>query len=124
MTTKVSINERSHRILVTVLPMPQTYTVADTVLDLIKKRPELGGWDWIFDIRNPHEKATLDEVGQIAAAFNSARSKQSFTIFVSNDPATYERCAMMETKFLDRCHLVADTVQLAEALLPRPMMSI
>lgn len=124
MSTSVKVNEALRRVIVTVLPGPQTRTVADAVLDLTRGRPELGGWDWIIDVRNPHDLATPEELSQIAAAFNAARSKQSFTIFVSEDPATYDRCALMGTQFRDRCHLVATTLKQAEALLPRPMMSI
>ena len=103
---------------------PPTVTVAETVLRLTKQRPALGSWDWIFDIREPHEKATADELDQIARAFNAAWSKQSYTIFVSDDPATYDRCAVMALKFLDRRHLVAKTMAEAKALLPWTMPSI
>lgn len=124
MSTQVKLDEGLRRVVITALPLPQTTTVAETILRLIERRPELGGWDWIIDIRNPHEKATPEELGQIAAAFNAARSKQSFTVFVSDDPATYDRCALMELKFLDRCHLVAKTMAEAHALIPRTLPSI
>lgn len=124
MTTRFTLDESLKRAVVTVMPGPQTKTVAETVLRLTKQRPELGGWDWIFDIRAPHEKATPEELDQIARAFNAARSKQSYTIFVSDDPSTFDRCALMELKFLDRRHLVAKTMAQAEALLPWTMASI
>lgn len=124
MTTQYSLNQSLKRAVVTVMPGPQSTTVAETVLRLTKQRPELGSWDWIFDIRAPHEKATPEELDQIARAFNTARNKQSYTIFVSDDPATYDRCAMLELKFLDRRHLVAKTMAQAEALLPWTMASI
>ena len=124
MTTQFSLDESLKRAVVTVMPGLQTTTVAETVLRLTKQRPALGGWDWIFDIRAPHEKATADELDQIARAFNAAWSKQSYTIFVSDDPATYDRCAVMALKFLDRRHLVAKTMAEAKALLPWTMPSI
>lgn len=124
MSNQVKLDEGLQRVVVTVLPVYQTTTVAETVLRLTQQRPELGSWDWIIDIRNPHEKATPEELAQIAAAFNAARSKQSFTIFVSDDPATHDRCAVMELKFLDRCHFVARTMAEAQALIPPIFPSI
>lgn len=124
MSARFKLDEGLRRVVITVLPGPPTTTVAETVLRLIGRRPELGGWDWIIDIRNPHEKATPEELGRIAAAFNAVRSRQSFTVFVSEDPATYDRCAAMELKFLDRCHLVAKTLAEARALIPGSMPDI
>lgn len=124
MSTRVTLDESLQRVVVTVLPDPPGDTVAETVLRLTSPRPELGGWDWIIDIRNPHDKATPEELDLIAAAFNAARSRQSYTIFVSEDPATYDRCALMELKFLNRWHLVAKTPAQAMALLPWTMPTI
>lgn len=124
MSTRVKLDENLQRVVVTVLPEPQTVTVAETVLRLTNQRPGLGGWDWIIDIRNPHDKATPEELDLIAAAFNAARSRQSYTVFVSDDPVTYDRCALMELKFLNRRHLVAKTLPQALALLPWTMPSI
>ncbi|WP_299175777.1 hypothetical protein [uncultured Brevundimonas sp.] len=121
MSTKVTIEEGLKRVVVTVLPRPQTVTVADTVLRQLARRPELGGWDWILDIRAPHEKATPEELDLIAAAFNAARSKQSYTIFISEDPIAFERCRIMDVKFHDRRHLVAKDMEAAQALIPRTM---
>lgn len=124
MSTHAFIDESLQRVFVAVLPEPPSETVAETVLRLTGKRPELGGWDWIIDIRNPHEKATLEELDLIAEAFNAARSRQGYTVFVSEDPATYARCALMELKFLDRRHLVAKSPAQALALLPWTMAAI
>ncbi len=121
MSNRVTLNESLKRAVVAVLPGPQTTTVAETILRLTHQRPELGGWDWIIDIRAPHEKATADELEQIALAFNAATSKQSYTIFISDDPATYDRCALMDTKFLARRNLVAKSMVEAEAMMPRLM---
>lgn len=124
MCIRQNLDEGLQRVWLTVLPAPQTATVAETVLRLIRQRPILGSWDWIIDLRAPHEKATPDELDQIATAFNAARSKQSYTIFISADPLTRDRCTLMDTKFLDRRNLVARTPEEAESLLPRSMRSI
>lgn len=124
MSTRVTMDESLKRVFVTVLSTPPSDTVAETVLRLTNQRPELGGWDWTIDIRNPHDKATTEQLDQIAAAFNAARSRQSYTIFISDDPATYDRCALMELKFLNRRHLVANSPSQALALLPRNMPTI
>ncbi len=124
MSPRVTLNESLKRAVVTVLPRLQTTTVAETILRLTEQRPELGSWDWIIDIRAPHEKATADELDQISQAFNAAWSKQSYTVFISDDPTTHDRCALMDTKFNDRRNLVAKTMAEAEALIPRSMARV
>ncbi|WP_156376874.1 MULTISPECIES: hypothetical protein [unclassified Brevundimonas] len=118
MSIQVKLDEGLCRAWVTVLPEPQTSTVAETVLQLTDQRPVLGSWDWIIDIRNPHAQATPEEIESISAAFNAVTSQQSYTIFISHDPATYDRCALMARTFLRRRHLVARSVAEAKALLP------
>ena len=107
------------------LRTPQPIKVAKTVLRPTSQRPEFGGWDWIIGTRTPFEQATPQELDQIAAAFNFARSKQSYTIFISHDvSATSKRCAQLDLKFLNRRHLVTKTLTDAKALSPRTMRSI
>lgn len=118
------LDEGLQRVWLTVLPSPQTATVAETVLGLIRQRPILGSWDWVIDLRAPHEKATPDELEEIATAFNAARSKQSYTIFISEDPLTRDRCTLLDTKFLDRRNLVSRTPDEAQSLLPSSMRNI
>lgn len=124
MSTTFKLDEGRQRVTVTVLPRPQTTTVAETVISLLEHRAEVGAWDWIFDIRAPHAKATSDELDRIAAAFNAVRSRQSYTIFISDDPVARERCRIMDTKFLDRRHLVAGTMRAATALIPRTLATV
>jgi len=124
MTTTTQISERLQRVVVAVAPGPETETVAQTVLRLLAARPELGGWDWVLDIRNPHEKASLDELEQIAAAFNQRTASMAYTIFVSSAPATYDRCALLGARFQRRCHLVARDMAEVERLLPQAISFI
>lgn len=124
MSIRIKLDEALRRAWVTVLPEPQTATVAETVLQLTKQRPVLGSWDWIIDTRNPHELATHEEIDRIATAFNAVRTRQGYTIFISHDSATYDRCAILGRKFLDRRHLVVRSVAEAERLLPENLHSI
>jgi len=124
MTTSTQISERLRRVVVAVTAAPETETVGQTVLRLLKARPELGGWDWVLDIRNPHEKAPLEELEQIAAAFNQRTTTMAYTVFVSTDPATYDRCALLGARFQRRCHLVARDMAEVERLLPQAMSFI
>ena len=98
--------------------------MAATILGLLDRRPNIASWDWIIDVRCAHQQATPSEIDQIAAAFNAATSQQGFVIYVSEDPASYNRCAMIAPKFRNRCFLVAHTVSSAKSLLPRHMPSI
>ena len=93
--------------------------MAATLLTLIGRRPNIAGWDWIIDVRCAHQQATPSEIEQIAAAFNGATSSQGFVIYVSEDPASHDRCAMIAPKFRNRCFLVAQTLSSAKSLLPR-----
>ena len=115
MTTSTQIFERLRRVVVAVTAAPETETVGQTVLRLLKARPELGGWDWVLDIRNPHEKAPMAELEQIASAFNERTSTMAYTVFVSSDPGTYDRCALLGARFQRRCHLVARPERLPDA---------
>nr|WP_295236699.1 hypothetical protein [uncultured Brevundimonas sp.] len=110
--------------MITAKTADRTPTVAETVLQIIGRRPDLGRWDWIFDLREPHEKATTEQLDQIAQVFNAVRGERSYTVFVSRDPETYARCALMDLKFLDRRHIVAPTMAEAEALIPRVVPSV
>ncbi|WP_426042592.1 hypothetical protein [Brevundimonas sp. TWP2-3-4b1] len=98
--------------------------MAATIIDLLDRRPKVASWDWIIDVRCAHQKATTSEIDQIATAFNAATSRQGFVIYVSEDPASHERCAMIAPKFRNRCFLVARTLIAARSLLPRTMPSI
>ena len=120
----VKLEEGLRRAWIKVLAEPETTTVAETVLKLTGQRPVLGSWDWIIDIRNPHAQATPEEIESIAQAFNAVTSEQSYTIFISRDPGTYDRCALMGRKFVRRRHLVARTETEALNLLPQTMHSI
>ena len=124
MCIRVKLDEGLQRAWITVLPEPQTTTVAETIVRLTKQRPALGGWDWIIDVRNPHAQATPEEIETIAAAFNAATSKQSYTIFISDDPATYDRCALLGRRFHYRAHLVARNGAQANSLLPETIRAI
>ncbi|HZV83665.1 MAG TPA: hypothetical protein VFF48_01650 [Brevundimonas sp.] len=124
MTTSTHISERLRRVVVAVKACAETETVGQTVLRLLKARPELGGWDWVLDIRNPHEKASLEELEEIASAFNERTSTMAYTVFVSSDPGTYDRCALLGARFQRRCHLVARDMAEVERLLPQAMSFI
>ena len=124
MCIRVNLEEGLRQVWLTVLPEPQIATVAEVMLQLTSRRPPLGGWDWIIDTRNPHVKATLGEIEIIAQAFNAFTHQQSYTIFISDDPRTYDRCALLSRKFRLRRHLLARSVTEAKGLLPSIMPSI
>ena len=124
MTTSTQISERLRRVVVAVKAAPETETVGQTVIRLLEARPELGGWDWVLDIRNPHEKASLEELEQIAAASNQRTSSMAYTVFVSQDPGTYDRLPLLGARFQRRCHLVARDMAEVERLLPQAMSFI
>ena len=119
MSIQIKLDEGLRRVWVTVLPERQTTTVAEAAVQLIEQRQVLGSWDWIIDTRNPHAVATSEEFDRLAAAFNAVRTKQSYTIFISQESASYDRCAILGRKFLDRQHLVARSLSEAQSLLPQ-----
>ncbi|WP_426051726.1 hypothetical protein [Brevundimonas sp. SL161] len=123
MAAVISIVESGRYVIAAASPQPGI-TVAATILDLLDRRPKIAGWDWIIDVRCAYQQATPSEIDQIAAAFNRATSRQGFVIYVSEDPASHDRCAMIAPKFRNRCFLVAHTLSSAKLLLPRIMPSI
>lgn len=124
MSVEVKLDHGLRCAWLTVLAGRESTTVAETVLRLSAQRPVLGSWDWVIDTRNPHTQATPEEIDKIAAAFNAVTSKQSYTVFISTDPGTYERCALLGRKFRYRQHLVARSMSEAVGLLPYSMRSI
>lgn len=124
MSTEFKLDEGLQRAIVMARAGARQPTVADTILTLLKRRPDLGAWDWIFDLRQPFERATPEELEQIARAFNAARSRQSYTVFISDDPETRERSRLMDTLFLDRKHVVVADLRAAHAAIPAVMRAI
>jgi len=119
----ISIVEAERCVVVAASAQPGA-TVAATILDLLDRRPNIAGWDWIIDVRCAHQQATPSEIDRIATAFNAATSRQNFVVYVSEDRASHHRCSMIAPKFRNRCFLVADTLSAAKSLLPRTMQSI
>jgi hypothetical protein len=123
MGAEASIIEAKKYVIVAASPEPGE-TVAATILDRVRRRPEIAGWDWIIDVRCAHQQATASEIGEIAEAFNRASSRQGFVIYVSEDDASHERCTMIAPKFRNRCFLVARDLPAAKLLLPLPIPMI
>ncbi len=118
------IDEGVQFVIVSARTDPASPTVAETILGLLKRRPEMGGWDWIIDLSRPFERAKPEEIDQISRAFNAMRSRQAYTVFISVESETWDRCRELDKRFLDRVHLVAPTMAAARALLPVSMRSI
>jgi hypothetical protein len=124
MSIQVKLDEGLRRVFISVPRARRPTKVADTVLRLTRHRRELGSWDWVIDTRNPFEPATPEEIDRIAAAFNAVHSRQSYTIFISLNPATNDRCTELDLKFQNRRHLVARTLTEAKALIPDTVLRI
>lgn len=124
MSVDIKLFRGLRRVWLTVLAEPQTTTVAETAVRLVKEHPAVAGWDWVVDIRNPHAKATPKEMDSIVSEFSSKGEEGGFTIFVSNDTSTYDLCALLGRKFPHRRYLAARSGAEAEALLPQRTQTI
>lgn len=124
MSIDIKLDRGIRRVWLTVLAEPQTTTVAETTVQLVKQHPAVASWDWIIDIRNPHAKATPKEMDSVFSAFSAKGEEGHFTIFVSNDTSAYDLCALLGRKFPHRRYLAARSRAEAEALLPQRMLVI
>lgn len=124
MSVDIKLDRGIRRVWLTVLAEPQTIPVAETAVQLVKQHPAVADWDWIIDIRNPHAKATSNEMDSIVSAFSSKADAGGFTIFVSNDTSAYDLCALLGRTFPHRRYLAARSRAEAEALLPQRMQTI
>ena len=124
MSVNVQLIRGMRRVWLTVLAEPQTTTVAETAVQLVKQHPAVASWDWVIDLRNPHAKGTPKDMDSIVSAFSAEGDEVGFTIFVSNDTSAYDLCAVLGRKFPHRRYLAARSRAEAEALLPQRTQTI
>ena len=124
MSVDIKLDRGIRRVWLAVLAEPQTITVAETAVQLVKQHPAVANWDWIIDVRNPHAKASPKEMDSIVSAFSMKGDEGGFTIFVTKDTSVYDLCAQLGRNFLHRRYLAVGSLAEAEALLPQRTQTI
>ncbi|MDQ3125041.1 MAG: hypothetical protein M3Q74_05480 [Pseudomonadota bacterium] len=124
MSIDIKLVRGMRQVWLTVLAGPQTTTVAESAVQLVKQHPAVASWDWIIDLRNPPAKGTPKDMDSIVSAFSDKGDEGGFTIFVSNHTSAYDLCAVLGRKFPHRRYLAARSRAEAEALLPQRTQTI
>ncbi len=124
MSVDIKLDRGKRRVWLTVLAEPQTITVAQTAVQLVKQHPAVASWDWVIDVRNPHAKATPEELDSIVSAFGMKGGEGGFTIFITSDTSVYDLCAQLGRNFPHRRYLAVRSLAEAEALLPQRTQTI
>lgn len=115
MTIHCDIDEAARRVVMTADGATTGAQTSRFIVDLVARRPELAGWDWIHDIRDSSGEADNRDVQSVAEAFAGAPPGPSFTIFVTEDRGFDLWAKVMDHAFLERRHLTSPTVEAAIA---------
>ncbi|MDI1281229.1 MAG: hypothetical protein ACI9YM_000514 [Brevundimonas sp.] len=113
------IDEANQRVLLTSPDGRSGQAATRIIVDMVQRRPELVGWDWIHDVRRALGDVSVEDISQVARAFTNPPPGDTFTIFVSTDPNLGTWARAMDFEFVRRRHLCAPTPEAAIALLER-----
>lgn len=113
------IDEANRRVLLTSPEGMSGRDATRSIIDMVRKRPELVGWDWIHDVRRAAGDVNVEDISGVAAAFVDPPPGETFTIFVSDDPNLGLWGQAMDFDFVRRRHLAVTTPEAAIALLER-----
>lgn len=119
-----SLDEANRRVLFTTAAGMSGRQASEIIVDMVRQRPDLIGWDWIQDIRLGSGDVGVEDVTRVARAFVAAPPGGTFTVFVSTDPNLGTWARAMDFEFVRRQHLCAPTPEAAIALLARHRAAI
>jgi hypothetical protein len=112
--------DAARRVRVVAGPRDKGADIARQVCALLEARPELTGFDFLYDLTDWSGEATNADVEAIARVYEPRRvpmPSAKYTVFATGDPNFHLWAAAMDHFFADRRHYVARTVPLAEARL-------
>jgi hypothetical protein len=118
------IDEVNRRVLITSPDGISGQAATRIIVDMVRQRPELTGWDWVHDVRRALGDVSVDDISEVARAFANPPPGVTFTIFVSTDANLGTWARAMDFEFVRRRHLCAPTPEAALALLERHRAAI
>jgi hypothetical protein len=116
----VEIEDTARRVRVLAATRDRGGDLARAVCALIEARPELAGYDFLYDLTDWTGEATNADVEAIAEVYLPRRTAQpavKYTVFATADANFHLWAAAMDHFFGDRRHYCARTMPLAEARL-------
>ena len=118
----IEVDDVARRILVSITGSAAGPEVSATLTELFRTRPELTGYDMLYDLRTYTGDVTADDVKPILIAYQAARVPEADgtrTAFVTSDPNFAFWAEAMTYQFCGREHRVYAQVEEAEAFLRR-----
>ena len=119
----IAVDEAARRIDVTITGSAAGPEVSAKVTSLFLHRPELTGFDMLYDLRTYSGDVTAEDVKPIVIAYQTVRvpaADDTRTAFVTSDPNFAFWAEAMTYQFPGREHRVFDDLVQAEAFLRRP----
>ncbi|HEY0052631.1 MAG TPA: hypothetical protein VGB49_04385 [Caulobacteraceae bacterium] len=91
---------------------------------LVEARPELAGFDYLYDVREHTGLVVNSDVAEVGDLFERARRPEpdaapAWTVFVSNDPNLHQWARLMDFQVAGRRHMVFARPEDGEAYLDR-----
>ena len=109
------IDETARRVTIVLKPCDTAAASTRLILDLVARRPELLGWDWIHDVREAGGHADLADTNAVADVFAKVPEAEAYTVFVTRDRHLDLWCQVMDHQIRGRRHLTALTLEQAHA---------
>lgn len=117
MSVSMVLMHAEKRVVLTTSSSAQSSQVADAIINAIANRPELRNWDWIQDLRQGCEDASIADIDRLVPVFVADNQPQAYTVFVTYDRSMSWWARVMDHQFKNRQHCVLDTLAAADKFL-------
>lgn len=117
MPVSITLMDAERRVVLTTSNDARSSQVADVIIRSISERPELRLWDWIQDLRQGCEDASIADVDRLVSVFAAVNQPQAGTVFVTHDRTMSMWARVMDHQFKNRRHWVVATLEAADELL-------
>ena len=118
----LSVDDQLRRIFVTIAGPATGKQVAGPVSEMFRERPQLTGYDMLYDLRTYSGDVTADDVKPLVIAYQTVRVSEADgtkTAFVTSDPNFAFWAEAFSYQFPGREHRVFEEIEPARSWLHR-----
>lgn len=116
MPVTLELDEPKRRVLALIEPDHDGIPLTDRLAEVVEQRPNLGGWDWIVEVRGKLPKAVPWNLERLVSVFDCPASPAD-TVVVSTDPIADAWARVLSSNFRVRRHWVMSSRAAARELL-------